>query len=315
MEKKTSSCDYNAELNSLKKSGPERLYFLHGPEKYLRELFLDELKKICLTSDDSDFSYKRFDGDVDPEELENAINLLPFLSEHTLIELRDFDFSHAKDSQFSDIPSYCTVVIICDKEPDSRLKATKNIKSLSKDLYFGEQAKPRLIKWIQKRFESFGKSISDQAADRLIFISGDLMSSLIPEIDKISAYSSNTEITVNDVNMLAHHIPEADAFEMVNRISDRNFDGALRLLGEVIADKNNSPIAVLSALGYSLRRMYGKKLDGIQVGFTKKNLENDIAYCAECEYRFKTSGGDEADYLKDAVMRVIINENQRSNNR
>jgi len=38
--------NYNLEIKQLKEYGPERLYLLYGQEDYLRERFVDELKKI-----------------------------------------------------------------------------------------------------------------------------------------------------------------------------------------------------------------------------------------------------------------------------
>ena len=46
--KEENKVNYNAEVRVLKEQGPERLYFLWGPEDYLREQFLLTLKKRCL---------------------------------------------------------------------------------------------------------------------------------------------------------------------------------------------------------------------------------------------------------------------------
>ena len=47
--------DYNAELKLLREGGPLPLYMLYGPEDYLREAFLTQLRKQCVPSED-DFS-------------------------------------------------------------------------------------------------------------------------------------------------------------------------------------------------------------------------------------------------------------------
>lgn len=66
-----------------------------------------------------------------------------------------------------------------------------------------------LIDWLIRRFSAAGKSIELEAAQRLIFISGDLMSRLIPEIEKVAAYAKGDRVTVADVEAVANHIPEA----------------------------------------------------------------------------------------------------------
>ena len=310
MSSKENSCDFNIEIKTLKEKGPANLYHLYGPESYLRDSFLDELKRICLSDGENDFSYKRFEGEFDSMQILNAMDLMPFMTERTLIEIRDADFSSINSEIFDDIPDYCTLVFVSQNDPDSRLKAVKALRSKGRDLYFGLQQQGRLIKWTIKRFNALGKSIDENTVKRLIFISGELMSGLIPEINKISSFTSNETITINDVNTLAHHIPEADTFEMIDFISKKDFKSATRILNDVLSDKSNTPIAIFAALGFNLRRMYGQKLKGYSTSFKLKNLEDDIRYCCDCEYRSKFSIEDDKELIKDALLHIMINENK-----
>ena len=54
--------NYKAEVKELRELGPERLYFLWGPEDYLREQYVSEIKKICIPEGDESFSYRLIDG-------------------------------------------------------------------------------------------------------------------------------------------------------------------------------------------------------------------------------------------------------------
>ena len=113
---KDETFNYAAELRTLKEREPEHLYLLWGPEDYLREQYLTELKKKCLPEGEDDFSYKRLDGPaLDTIKLQQAVDAMPFMTEHTLIELRDVDINRLSDAEgcakiISDIPDYCTVV-------------------------------------------------------------------------------------------------------------------------------------------------------------------------------------------------------------
>ncbi len=81
--------NYAAITRALKDKGPGRLYYLHGPEDYLRELFLKEIATLCLGGTDDDFNYHRFEGPaVNPAMLSDAVNALPFAAERTLTEVR-----------------------------------------------------------------------------------------------------------------------------------------------------------------------------------------------------------------------------------
>ena len=260
--------NYSAAVRELKADGPKRLYLLWGPEDYLREQYLTQLKKICLPEGEDDFSYKRMDGPgLDPIRLREALDAIPFMSERSFVELRNVDINKLANADecmklLEDIPDYCTVAFVqsAQFEPDGRLKFVKALRGEAKELKFTQQSQGMLTDWIVRRFAAAGKSIELDAAQRLIFISGDLMSRLIPEIDKIAAYAKGERVTVKDVDAVASHIPEAVIFEMTELISQKKYNSAMSVLAELLSDKNNEPIAMTAMLGLQMRKLYAARL-------------------------------------------------------
>lgn len=116
-----------------------------------------------------------------------------------------------------------------------------------------------LNNWIARRFEANGKRIDRDAVDRLVFLSGDLMNRLIPEIAKICGYVPGDRVTAQDVEKLAHHIPEADAFQMTEEIARRNYDGAAAKLAELLAG-DAEPIEIMGVIGWQVRQLYAAKI-------------------------------------------------------
>ncbi|MBR0199546.1 MAG: DNA polymerase III subunit delta [Oscillospiraceae bacterium] len=334
--------NYKAVVRKLKENGPQNLYLLWGPEDYLREYFLSEIKGLCLPDGDDSFSYKRMNGpDLDAVELQQAVDAFPFLSERSLVEVRGVDLNRLKDADavikvLADIPDYCTVVFVqgTDFEPDGRLKQIKKLRSIAEEIEFTQQQQNELTRWIAKRFAALGKSIEFDASQRLIFISGDLMNRLIPEIDKIAAYAKGERVTVSDVEAVAHHIPEAVIFTMTDQISQKSLNNALATLSELLSDKNNEPIAMLGMLGLQMRRLYGAKLAQTQNlgaayvkevcgckydfqvtklmqaarGYTLPQLKKAVELCAETDYRLKSSGEDDREIFKELVVRIAAGE-------
>ena len=260
--------NYSAAVRELKADGPKRLYLLWGPEDYLREQYLTQLKIICLPEGEDDFSYKRMDGPgLDPIRLREALDAIPFMSERSFVELRNVDINKLANADecmklLEDIPDYCTVAFVqsAQFEPDGRLKFVKALRGEAKELKFTQQSQGMLTDWIVRRFAAAGKSIELDAAQRLIFISGDLMSRLIPEIDKIAAYAKGERVTVKDVDAVASHIPEAVIFEMTELISQKKYNSAMSVLAELLSDKNNEPIAMTAMLGLQMRKLYAARL-------------------------------------------------------
>ncbi len=346
-KKKEEAFNYTAELRILRERGPERLYLLWGPEDYLREQFLSKLKKTCLPEGEDDFSYKRIDGPaLDANAFQQAVDALPFMTEHTFVELRDVDINKLADADaclktVSDIPDYCTVVFVqnAQYEPDGRLRFVKTLRSEGKELKFTQQSQGMLTDWIVRRFAAAGKGIELSAAQRLIFISGDLMSRLIPEIEKIAAYASGDKVTQEDVEAVANHIPEAVVFEMTELIAQNKINSALSVLSELLADKNNEPIMMLAVLGKQMRQLYAarlaleknlgtkyvmevcsmkydyiaSKLLTAAKGFTLDQLRRAVELCAETDYRMKSSGADPKELLKEAVVRIAAGESYAKN--
>ena len=339
-KEKDEKLNYRQELQKLKAEGPRTLYLLWGKEDYLREQYLTQLKALCIPEGESGFNYKRFDGpELTANALRQAVDALPFLADHTFIELRDIDLNKLKEAQeistiLSELPVYCTVCFVqnAEYEPDGRLKLIRAIRDKGCDLKFTQQGQGALIDWIARRFAAHGKRIDFEASQRLIFISGDLMNRLIPEIDKIANYVKDEKVTVKDVEAVAHHIPEAQVFELTDLLAQKQVSAAMNTLSELLAENEYDPIFLLAVLGSQMRRLYCARLAiehdlgasyvseccGIKFNFiatkliqsarsfTKDQLKNAVRICAETDMQMKSSGGDSRELLKNAVLAIAL---------
>ncbi len=342
-KKEKTKFNYSLEVKLLKDKGPERLYLLYGQEDYLRERYLDELKKLCV-SDDLDFNYKRIDGpSINMQDLSEAVDSVPFFAERTFVEVRDFDINKCKDSDcerlkaiISDIPEYCTLAMVIgsDYELDGRLAGVKAVKKYGRSIEFTEQDQDALIKWIANRFSAHSKSISRQDAEYLTFVSGTLMNRLIPEIEKIASYCSGNVVTRAEIDATAHRIPEADVFEMTDLLSQGKIDAAAKLLSALLSDKNNSPIYILAIFAQQIRKMYAFKLAqskgkgksaimelaGLRFDFLYNKvslcakpysisaLKNLVELCTEYDFLMKSSGIDGGALMKELLIKVAVQE-------
>ena len=335
--------NYQSELKLLKEQGPERLYFLCGPEDYLRECYLTELRRLCGVTED-DFGCRRINGPViDMNELTEAVDALPFFSEHSFVELRDFDAARCRDADcdklkklIADIPDYCTLAFVfsSSNDPDGRTAAVKALKKAAHVIEFAEQEQSTLTRWVQKRFSALGKTVAPADAEYLIFLSGTRMNGLIPEIEKAASYAAGEQVTRQDIDATANRIPEADVFAMTDLISRRRFDEAAALLGDLLSDKNNHPIQLNALIGQQLRRLYAVKvgqaagrsrgdimeLCGVRFDFIYEKLTQAakpysvgqlgrlVKLCAEYDYRMKSTGLDAELLLRELFVRIAAGE-------
>lgn len=320
--------DYNAELKRLKESGPERLYLLYGPEEYLREKYLGELRGICVQGTD-ELSYRRFNGPaVDMGELTEAVNAMPFFTERSFVEVRDYDFSRCKDDAerkaFSaivgDVPDWCTVAFVHSAEnaPDGRFSAVKTLSKLGRVIEFTEQEVKALTGWVRRHFADLGKRIAAQDAEYLIFLCGTRMYGLIPQIDKAAAHAAGDTVTRADIDATADRIAEANVWEMIDLLAARRIDDAARILSGLLGDKDNPPIYLNALIGLQFRRMYAmsagreegldrsalmdlcdikydslyQKIAAAIRSYSTARLGELVSLCAEYDYRMKSTGAD-----------------------
>lgn len=334
--------NYTAEIKMLREEGPKSLYLMYGPEDYLREQFLIQLKKICLPEGEDGFSFKRMDGPgLDINEFTQAIDAIPFMSERSFIELRDVDINKLTEPEryikvISDIPDYCTVVFVQSStyEPDKRLKFIKALMDKGHGMNFVQQSQSQLFSWVSRRFEAAGKAVDFDAVQRLIFVSGDLMNHLIPEIEKVAAYAKGDKVTVADVDAVAHHVPDAEIFTITDYIAKQDYNSAVSILSELLADKSNEPIFILAILGNQMRRLYAARLaldKGIDSasfadscglkyeflarnllssarGYTLPQLRRAVELCADMDYRMKSSSVDDRELIKELIIRIAAGE-------
>ena len=336
---KKEKLNYNAEVKLLREQGPGRVYMLYGPEDYLRETFLTELRGACVPSED-DFSFQRFNGPaLDMGALGEAVDMLPFFSERRFVEVRDYDVNACRESDctrfkaiLSDVPDYCTLcfVFAASYAPDGRTAAVKALKKAARCIEFTEQEQGALSSWVQRRFRALGKGVSPADAEYLIFLSGTRMNALIPEIEKAAAYAGGETVTRADIDATANRLPEADVFELTDCIARRRFDAAAALLSDLLSDKNNHPIMLNALIGQQLRRLYAVKagqaarrsraelmeLCGVRFDFivekllaaakpfSLEQLAAMVKLSAEYDFRMKSTGQDPQALLLELFARI-----------
>jgi len=333
--------DYGKQVRQLKENGPGRLYLLWGQEDYLTESFASEIRALCIRKETQEFNYKKINIQVSEiSKLSEAVDSMPFMSERTLIEVREFDINKCKGESaemfkkiVSDIPEYCTLMFIYTTgyEPDKRLVCMKAVSKYGEVLNFQTQNQLMLTKWIARRFASSEKTIKRQDAEHLIYITGGLMSRLIPEIEKLSVYAKGETVTLADIDAVVQRLPEADVFEMADKLSLLDYDGAMSILSELLLQREH-PIKLLSITGQQFRRLYAarlcldlrlgrsefmelcgvrfdfilNKLKAAAEKFTLEELSDILKLCADADLKMKSTGEDDQDILNLLLMKISL---------
>lgn len=251
----------------------DSLYLFYGEEAYLRDHYLGELKKTLLPAGMEEFNLRQLSGkDLTPIDIVRAVDCLPMMSGRTLVIVSDYDLyktseDHRKEllDLFADLPDYVCLVFVydlIDYKPDGRSKLAAALKGHV--VQFPRQEQGDLTDWIRRRFRALGKDIDGEQARYLMFLCGDLMTTLASEIAKIGAYATHTRVTREDIDAVAAPQLDAVVFQMTDAIALGNYDKAASVLGDLF-HQQESPIMLLAVLGKHLRQLYSARL-GLENG-------------------------------------------------
>lgn len=267
LAKQTKDIDALQQLKrSIREKDPENLYIFHGDETFLMHHYLNELHKILLDELTESFNYHRFNNETfDLSSLIAAVENLPMMAEHTLVQVDDIDlFKLSEDHRakvvemLSDIPEYCTLVFTYETtpwKPDKRLKKLwEAISANGMVVEFAKQDPRELVPWITRHFAAKGKQISRELCTYLIDITGGTMTALSGEIQKIAAYSGADHIVRSDIDAVTEPVLDAVVFQMTDMLGQGQYAAALSKLQQLLK-MQQEPLAILGAVGLHFRRI------------------------------------------------------------
>ena len=246
-------------------------YIFHGEESYLREYYLEEVKKKLIPAGFEEFNYHRMEGkELTVQTLSEMAEAMPMLAERTLIVVSDWDIFKLNEEQrekliafLEDIPPYCCVVFVYDTvdyKPNKTMKRLcKAVTDYVEAVEFKAADDNHLIAWISRRFKALDKEIDRQTAEYLIFLCGGLMTGLVQEIAKIGAYAKGKTITQKDIDAVADPVLSAEVFKMTDAVAQGDYNKAAAILGDLLK-MQTEPIMILAALGSQLRRIYTARI-------------------------------------------------------
>ena len=345
-KKEKSTLDYGAQVKRLKQEGPAKVYILRGEEDYLRDSFLAELRKLCVEEGTEAFNYHRLTGPkLDVSELISSTEAMPFMGEHTLTEVRDFDVNHtagydpeALKAFLEDVPEWATVAFVFSPEyaPDSRLTAVKAMKKAGEELVFSSPREGERIRWVIRRAESQGKTIDTATAGYLIWVCGERMHTLIPEITKIAGHADGKSITKADIDAVAKKAPETRIYDLTDALGAGEYDKAARMLADLLADKDEPPQKQIAMVSEQFRRLYVARLAADSGrgdmyitacipelagrsyfinplkkagrNFSLERLARAVTMCAQCDYSMKDTGGEPEALMKELILRLALDK-------
>lgn len=314
-------------------------YIFYGEEDYLREYYLNTIRKKLIPQGMESFNLHTFQGkDLEAQLLSDAVDAFPMMCDRTLILVYDLDLYKSESRRdaleriLSDLPEYVCLIFIFDVleyKSGGNTRLGKLVKKTATVVNFQPQSQSDLNAWVRRRFRSYGKEIDNGMAEYLTFLCGGLMTGLQSEIDKIANYAAGPNIEKADIDAVADPVLDARVFQMTDAISARNFKGGAEILSDLYL-MNTEPIMILAVLGRQLRQIWSarlamenrmnqselaaiwemksawqaRKLLDAARRFDLRWCRRAVALCAETDLKMKSSGLDNEELLTELLLQL-----------
>lgn len=291
------------------------VYLLYGEEEYLKRQYKQKLRRALVPEDDT-MNVAVYQGKINPGEIIDLAETLPFFAERRLILMEDSGMFQDSSKELADYmkqisPSACFVFV--ETEVDKRSKMYKAVKSAGRVVEFARQTDAVLTKWILSRIKRENKKITQRDMQRFLEKTGNDMENIEMELEKLLCYTLERDvITGEDVEAVCVTQTTGKIFEMVDNIAQKKQQEALELYYDLLALKE-PPMRILFLIARQFRILllakelrkqgYDHKFVASKVGipefavrknlaqaesFSSKQLRQAVEECVQTEEDVKT---------------------------
>ncbi|MBU1111030.1 DNA polymerase III subunit delta [Patescibacteria group bacterium] len=211
------------------------LHLICGPDTYRARKKIDELAPDKK-------SLRVIDGTAQSFDISSlSVNQTSLFGNSSVLILRDvLDFSRDPDF-FSDLQEALekavasqVVIIYQSGEIDKRFKFTKWLRKEAQVFEFAPLRKPALRRWLLGYIGA--DKIDGAAIEKLIEYHGSDLWRLTNELNKLTAYTAERKITIQDVAALSAKSVEENIFEFTDALSGRDRKYAASCLKKLLTE-------------------------------------------------------------------------------
>lgn len=330
------------QLKGTIKTGGANLYVLYGPENYLTEQYARMIVKYTVEEGFDAFNLQKFDGQsVTVEQLEDAVEALPMMTDRKCVLVRDMDLNGDNGDRMlrliEQVPDSCVLVFWqMTVQPNQKRNAWKHFLEQAKQvgvvMKFDHRTVPDAAKMLVSGAKRRGCALDFADAKYLVEQVGNDLHLLICELDKLCALAVDGTITRKRIDTACAKNLEARAFDLSKAILRRRPDECYDLLHQ-LAVQRAEPVVVLGALSSAYGDLYRAKVaaaGGVPAGTLatefksykgkewKLNnatrdaarlsvplLRDSLEMLADADRALKSRSGDQWVYLEQIVAGLI----------
>lgn len=328
----------------IKTSSFSNAYLIYGEESYLKDFYISQIIKKVIDPAFDSFNLHRFEGkDTSLDDIIKDAQMLPMMSEYNLVYVRDYPVEKSKNDMalikefLDDVPD-TAIFILCY---DSLAVDTKSAAFRKLITYFDNTGavvnmEKRSEREVAKLLVSGAKrrkaTLSMDDAQYLISVSGNDMTVLLNELDKLCGFVQGGVITKEIIDNMATKCLQAKIYDLSKAVVSGNSQLAYNVLDGLFYMKED-PVRISSIIIGVYVDMYrvkcaktaGQSYSDVAKHFNYKNrefaLRNASRDCAEMseqqlrasldviaetDVKLKSTAIDKRLLLEELVVKLIM---------
>ena len=259
---------YEELKSSIKDGKIAPLYIFQGPEEFLIEFMIGEIKKILIEEWSEMMNYKSFSELPPVNEAEDFLETLPVMAERKLAVFRKcglFSGNIKNKAQWENLMANVAefnCVIIWEDTPEKGKKPSSVRKAAETGgvvVDFPLRTEAALKAWLIKFAASKNKSIDQKNALYLINSLERKMRVIKTEFEKIVSFSKGSQITREDIDAVIVKPAVENVFSVIDAIFDGRREICYNLL-YTLRSLKQEPVSIVSLLSGQLITIYKAKL-------------------------------------------------------
>ncbi|MBO4468211.1 MAG: DNA polymerase III subunit delta [Clostridia bacterium] len=273
----------------LKKSDLSGVYIIYGNDTYLKQYYFDKLVSLSYSGDPF-FNLQKFGYDCNIQDVYDAVNQFPLMSDSKCVVLDDYDIFTCSKDDFDrlckvvpEVEQGCVFIIKFDyidfdqKKESKVVRLTKAVQKAGGHIYnISHRSKAKLVRMLMKSAARRNITLPESEATYLVETVGEDLNILRNELEKLCLYRKDGKITREDILEVCVTDMNASVYDYVGCITDGDVSKALKLLDKMFFMRVD-PYSILFNIGMVYCDMQ-RALAAKRSGKTKNDLITDFAY-------------------------------------
>jgi len=265
--------NYSEAERSLKRDGIKPVYLLAGrklwADSYLRDRFIDKVKKQFKSSGATDFTLEIFHADSDKaEHIINSLSTANLFTKRKLIVIHDVQRMNQQGlkslEQYMIDPNLDNCIILVSLNFDARRKWYSSINNNLIGVKIETPFANKIPQWITIFAKSRGKNISRDASGLIAEYSGDTLQMIDMEMEKLSIFVGEKElIEEDDVKEAIGFSRQLSPFDLEKYFANKELKWTLSAIDNMLERGEKSTAITITIFNFIMNTLMYIEAGGI----------------------------------------------------